>query len=301
MKRKKIRTCFISAPYGTRLESLKSILREKKIQPTVLSGTPSQARSLKEQVLSAIKKSDLFIAVLETNKSNSNIYFELGLAYVLNKETFILASPKLKDLPSNLMGSFYIRSEVDNLEAISFAIDNLVASPRRKLQKELKPFQVSKPVKTKSKALVMELNALGKKPNEADLINILLAAIKETGITVYAHSTRSEIGADIALWADELSPAFTNPFLIEVKKKLTTKAQINGLRDEVVRYLQRNDTLCILVLYLEARPSLVNELISSYPGILALSIRELLKRLEKKSFAQILWDLRNKKVHGIGP
>lgn len=293
-----IKTCFIAASFQTNLTTVKEVLLERNIKPIILSEMAIRGLSITEQLSKAIKNSDLIIAILRRNESNPNIFLELGMAYALNKRAIIIA-PSSQDLPSDLMGALYLNSDANNREAIALAIDTLISAPKRKSQSEVPlPERLkSQPIGNTAFDLLNRLRALGNNATERQLSDLIIEALKASGVSVYAQSGPTEIGADIAIWADDLHPTFGNPFLIEIKKSINRSKQVEKLSYQFLKYLHKGKSNWILALYLNGNRNMINDLIYQHPGILVTSISELFQRLSKESFATIVKSLRNQKTH----
>lgn len=293
-------TCFIAAPFGTDLALLETILQEKSVKVLKAPDSSIPTYDLAEQIKQAISRSDFVIAVLSSEAVRPNILFELGLAFGLTKQILIISPPTLASLPTDLMSMLNIRANPDNREALSFAIDQIVAAPVRKPSKTIKPSKAGKPIKKDARLLIKKFDSLGENIREREIIQILLAAIQLSGISIYAESNAREMRADIALWADDLAPAFKNPFLIEIKIDLTTRYQVERTIEQVKKYLDSNSTNGILLLYINGNPQEIARLVNVYPGILAMSVRQFLEQLERKSFSEIILYLRHQKLHRGG-
>lgn len=303
-RQSKWRTCFIAAPSRVNLKTIKTLLEDRGIRPLVSSALEPISGSLLEHVTGTISRADFLIAILDPKQSNANVYFELGYAQARGKRHIILASPELGSIPSDITGLLCVRANPENREAISFALDQLIAAPKQTKQKSSQPIEVSKPIGQLAEHLENKLKSLGDRAKERDVEEIVLSALQASGISVVASSAKRESGADIAIWADELEPWVGNPFLIEIKKHLGNKAQLNKVLQQVSTYLQKSNSRWALVLYLKASPLVVDSLAFTQHAhvshIIFLGIHELLNRLKTTGFGEVVRNLRNRQVHGEG-
>jgi hypothetical protein len=72
-----MKTCFISAPVNIDLSVLRSVLQSKNIRAIMPFELEITGSNFREQIETAIRKADFFVAVL-TKESSANVFFELG-------------------------------------------------------------------------------------------------------------------------------------------------------------------------------------------------------------------------------
>jgi hypothetical protein len=210
-----------------------------------------------------------------------------------------LSPPDIHDLPSDIAGILCIRAGVENRDAISFAVDQLFSIPKRKTRKEKAQISTTESKETERiESLLNELSLL-QNPTERQLHDLIVRAIKASGISTYAYS-ETELGVDIAIWSDDFPPSLGNPFLIEIKHSINNQRQLNRITEEIVCDLHASKSRWLLVLFYKANASLLNRLSAMHPNVLFMDIKEFLERLQSDSFEFIVSDLRNRAVHGLG-
>jgi hypothetical protein len=301
-KRSKKLTCFVSATIKADLTVIKDILRKKGVEYKSLYELAVPGLTIIEELTEVISKADLFLAVLDSPSPNPNIAFELGYAYALKKPILILAPPEMKVLPDDFRSLLYIRAETHNEEAIGFAIDQILAAPKssRETSKRSrrKPAKTTKPIGMHTHELLNELDSLGQNITEADLQRIIQKALHYSGVSVVAHSQERDAAVDFAVWVDELEPIIGNPIIIEIKRRIRDSSAAVEIRNQIFHYLSNGNSRGALVLYLDGdiwdsgRYSLL------LPNIFFIKIRELLSRLERASFGDVVRNFRNAIVHG---
>lgn len=292
------RTCFITAPSHVNLNTIKKLLEERGLKPFVSSELPPTHTSLLEHVTRAIATADFLIAVLDTEQSNANVYYELGYAHALRKRALILVPPELKHLPTDIMEMLHLRADTENREAISFALDQILAAPEPPTRHKSGQFvDKSRPIGHLADELLHKLESLGDGVTERDIEQIVVSVLRASGISVVAHSGQPDICPDVAIWVDELDPWGGNPLLIEMKRHLKSPAAVIH---HLSTYLQKSNSRLALVLYVKGPPSVPDVPLASPSSVLFLTVRELLDRLRTISFGEVVHELRNRQIHGGG-
>jgi CAP12/Pycsar effector protein, TIR domain/Restriction endonuclease len=292
-------TCFISAPAGVNLIKIKSILNEKGLEFINPSDFLSSGQSISERISELISQADLFIAVLDNELPNGNIYFELGLAVAQKKQIIILA-PSNFELPSDLVGFLYLKIDSDNIEALGFTVDQLLAAPFKKRKKRLikKPSQISKPGGYGIMKLRDRLKSLNHRIADHELENFVGDILKESGISIMKQSNKPHFGADFAIWSDDLSAILGNPILIEVKKSIRSASQVRTVANQLLNYMNKSNSRSALVLYLEGLPSSEAQSAAHIFNIIFFRLEEFIEQLQDKSFADTVRTRRNIIAHG---
>ena len=290
-----IKKAFLAASGKVQLQALKEELRQRSIEPLTTYELPVMGTSILEHIERSIRKSDLFIAILVAEPS-SNVLFELGLAHGLGKHILLLVSPKYGKLPSDISGRFYVRANPDNREAIGFALDQILASSRKKSRRQIKPSPSEHPLGDKVDHYLKLIHDRGKKLTEKEMEEIVVELLKASGVSNVTQSPFPDQGADIAVWSDDLQTTVGNPLIIEVKSRLQNREKVRPALEQVELYRKKSNTQWALLIL-----PLFSSAIASIPftgSVLALTITELLENLRNKSFAETIRELRNARVHG---
>ena len=290
-----IKKAFLAASGKVQLQALKEELRQRSIEPLTTYELPVMGTSILEHIERSIRKSDLFIAILVAEPS-SNVLFELGLAHGLGKHILLLVSPKYGKLPSDISGRFYVRANPDNREAIGFALDQILASSRKKSRRQIKPSPLEHPLGDKVDHYLKLIHDRGKKLTEKEMEEIVVELLKASGVSNVTQSPFPDQGADIAVWSDDLQTTVGNPLIIEVKSRLQNREKVRQALEQVESYRKKSNTQWALLIL-----PLFSSAIASIPftgSVLALTITELIENLRNKSFAETIRELRNARVHG---
>ncbi len=248
------RSCYIAASDTARLHNVKELLGERGIEPVILSELPAKRASIFEQVASAIEHADFVVAVLDLRESNANIYFEIGYARALQKSVLVLAPPKAA-VPADISDLLLFKASVEDRDAIRFAIDQVLIAPvpTRHVVRDL--VSISKPLGQMADKYIDDLTHLGNQATESAIVDIVVQALRASGEThvvaeypTFGDITGSSQRADIAVWADELIAWGGSPIIIEVKRELKSRQDVDQARSQVAQYLSdSNSTVVICV------------------------------------------------------
>jgi hypothetical protein len=298
----KVRTCYVAALINADLQAIEELLLERQLQPMVSADLSPTASTFLEGVVDAISNADLFLAVLSSKQQNDNIYIELGIAIAKERRILILAPldvPVMLDIAEIPA----IRTDVTNRNAISFMLDQVLAAPPRKYRPHspVSATQKGQPIGDLADELLEKLEASGEHVREDKIVQLVMLALQSSGNSTIENNPLLADGkpdrrADHIVWSDELGPWIGNPLVIEVKRTLKEPRRAV---EQVLSYLQLSQTRSALILYANKAASIGNLASISPPNIFFLDVHELLTAMRTKSFAKVMIDLRNRRVHGI--
>jgi len=244
----------------------------------------------------------MFMAVFDDVHDSRNILFELGLAVGLKKQIIILIPPKLS-LPSDLSGFLVLRVTQDNLDALGFSLDQMLAATQKKSKKRV--IQRYDDLKITKKAISNKIYDLKNKLNNLDprvagytLERFVGDLLKESGISVIQQSEKPDTGADFAIWSDELAAILGNPILIEIKRTIRDRSQALQVTDQLNRYIEKSNSKSAIVFYLEGLPSDQIQYFTQKFNILFFQLGDVVDQLQNNTFADIIRIRRNKIAHG---
>src|SRR5262249_10786699 len=295
------KSCFISASAAAlpHLESLRNLLRQKGVHITVPSDL-KPGLAWPDLLRDTLRRIDFVIAVVMGEDGNNNVYYEIGLAHGLHKRVLLLVEPSVSNIPLDLQGSLSLRVALANIEAISFALEQLLSAPPKRHRTPTSTHKYT-PLGSQADALIKELDHLEEEDASGHfgtrLEDLVEKALQQSGVTTMVRSyTEQAQQFDFALWVDELESYVGNPFVIDIKSSVQDQVDIQNLASPLAQTSAR----WALLLYLHGPQSV------SVPGdflplnILRLSMREFLESLRSKSFPVLVRDLRNRRVHGVG-
>lgn len=298
------RICYLAAPMNTDLKAVEKLLVERQIQPIVSADLSSAAMTFLEGAVNAISTADLFMAVLSSEQSNDNVYVELGIAIAKERRILIVVPPD-KPLTIDIAELPVLRTDITNHDAISLMLDQVLTAPPRKFRPPLptSPTQKGQPIGDFADELQEKLNTLGE-PGGEELTELVMLALEKSGYSMVGNRLRPgphdrASRPDLVVWSDEFGPWLGNPLIIEVKRYLRTQVNWSEIAQQVLGYLQFSQTRSALILYATAQPLPSNISSQFPPNIFFLSVQQLFTALRTKSFAKVMTDLRNHRVHGI--
>lgn len=289
-----VKTCFITAPAGSNLAQLTAALRGRNIQ-VVGPEQLTLGRNFEENLADILSNVDLVIGVLTRERRSAWALFELGQAWALGKRILLFAPPDATYLPSTLHRFITVRANLSNREAIDFALDQILAAPEP-TAKTTASSKVQRPVRASANTYLQRSFPIAASVSGSQLEKLVAVALKEVGVDVLLTAPEPDRGADLAIWSDGLQPSVGNPLLVEIKSRLTSSRSAAGAGQQLARYVTASGGRWGLLLYGEGPPDLK----SLPPNILALPVDLLFQRLKEESFDDIIRDLRNRRVHGVG-
>ena len=286
-------SCFISAPFDVNINALEVLIRSKGLTPFVSRGLPTVGLNLVRDVTSALSDSSIVIGVLQDQGPNDNVLFELGYAHALGKQILVVL-PEKTVFPSTLTEFLFIRSGLENLEAVSFALDQVLAAQPPTKRRPKRPKDSSKAIGDRVDQLLIRLDSYA---TETELEMIIGDALQLAGVSTVAQSQQGDKRLDFAVWLDDLQSSIGNPLIIEVKRGIQTERQARELSEQFTAYMSKGTFRTALVLYDKGIASKRLNDISGNPIVLFLDIRDFLTQLRYKSFSSIVRELRNRVVH----
>lgn len=290
-------TCFVSAPSGVNLSNIRSLLSEKGVKFTHPSEIILSGQNLREKISEAISQSDLFLAVFDQAHESGNTFFELGIAAALKKQIIILSPSNFK-IPLDLTGFLYLRADVENTEALGFAIDQLPPIRKTKKIPPKKRSKVTKSSSIKVAELVGKFNLLGPNVTDYELETFVEEMLKESGVSIVIVRQSKGAGADLAIWSDDLGSILGNPILIETRKNIRTHDQAKKITNQLIGYLDKTNSRSAIVLYLGGLSSREAQKSAEVFNVFFFQVGELLQQLQDRSFVEIVRTRRNIVAHG---
>jgi hypothetical protein len=289
----RIKTCFITAPADSNLKVLADALRRRNIR-IVVPQQLSAGAELVTEIANVLRDVDLVIGIITRERRSEWILFELGQAWALGKRILLFAPPNFAHLPSTLRHFLTVRANLSNREAIEFALDQLLAAPEPTRKSEAQPKE-KPPLGVSADAYLQGSLPMIASAKPIELEALVADALRKAGVDILTTSPRDQ-GADLAIWSDALQPFVGNPLLVEIKTRLQEQRAVANAAQQLAKYVAAAGGQWGLLLY-GVGPE---EAESLPPNILALPIQTLFMRLRDESFDDIVRQLRNRRVHGVG-
>lgn len=306
MENGRIKTCYISAPFGADLSRIMSVLGARNVSVLNLDEAP-RGRTIAEYVTSMIDQADLVVGVLDPGldyrmRSTERVHFEIGYAAGRDKRILIFASPNYKLTNHNIEQFPLVRAGTENRDAIDFALSQVIAAPERTSTVERKPRYSGGGIDERATSLIAKVRESsegrgGSGWSEGDIELILVDAIRASGVELIVPSGAGDAGFDLAVWLDGLDVSMSNPLFIEVKSVLRSRNQYHQAEKKLAQVAQAAGSVWSLLVYGEVEPNvgLPTPLMHT---VLSISIVDLLEAMRSASFASIVLDLRNRRAHG---
>ncbi|MEI9407647.1 hypothetical protein [Mesorhizobium salmacidum] len=294
-----IRTCYISAPEGAQIQVIRRELSRRHI---AISSISIESTDLATQVRSAVSNVDLVIGVLTTARKSSWVLFELGIAWAERKPVLLIAPPKIDFIPSSLQRFVVLRANPRNSEAIGFALDQLLAAsleekPSPPPRRDMTQLQGSDAYLA-IQAVDAALHSMSGQVFE----ELVATTLRKAGVELLSEfATGASRRADLAIWSDALQPIMGNPILVETKLNLRSSTDLKLAAHALAEQVGMSGTRWGLLLFGNG-PSQATIASTKLPSnVIVIDVKALFGSLRHSSFAEIVKDLRNQKVHGIAP
>jgi hypothetical protein len=238
------------------------------------------------------------IGVLTPQRRSEWVLFELGQAWANSRQILLIAPPKSIGIPAPLQRFLVVRASLKNRDAISFALDQILAAPRSTpTLKSAKRIEQGGLGARTDVLLATVRTAIAFKDSSA-LQQVMALALRDSGVDVLAEQGVNDRRVDLAIWSDELQPFVGNPLLVEIKICIRDQNQARTALRRLSLAIEAGGTLWGLFLYGECSVSEQKLWTSAPPNILVISLSSLLEQMRNRPFTEIVRDLRNRRVHG---
>lgn len=295
--RPEIRSAFLTAPPGTDTRAIRAILKRHGVSSLAADELDPQGRSLLDLLQIAFQRCDVVIAMVNGEERDRNVFFELGFALALNKPALIIADAAVT-LPPDTAGVPYLRTALENVRALEFGLTQFLAAPDYGKPSSGDVLHPTRPLGAIADALLGRLHAGSQSQRNSYLQRIVVDALHESGVETLSENSRiGDTEIDIAVWSEDLEPWVRNPLLIEVKRTLLGRGDLDSLVNRLARAGYSPTAGWALVIYQEAKGDLTR-VRNLHPGILFISAEEFLRSLRDQSFGELVRSLRNQRVHG---
>ncbi|HKQ13196.1 MAG TPA: hypothetical protein VJT80_07155 [Steroidobacteraceae bacterium] len=245
-----------------------------------------------------LARADLVIGVVTAQGHTPGVLFELGAASAFGRRILLIASPKsdpMPFMPSNLL---VLRVELDNEEAIAFALDQFISAPKGSQPARPAHSRQLLSLGLRAEFFRSAVNRCIAVRDWKSLEDVVAEVIRSSGADVVSISRDRDAGADLAVWSDVLEPFVGNPLLVEVKGIIRSTEDVRDAAVKLAGSVSATGSKWGLLLYGQAPPSLASKPIWTPPTILTLSLDALLDALRTLAFPELIRDLRNIRVHG---
>jgi hypothetical protein len=283
-----LKSCFISAPFGADTSTLRKALEERGIRwrdETSFEPGSSWLETLDRE----LSDSDFICSIVPAD-SQSNTFFELGVAWAKRKPILAFVGPPV-ELPSDLVSLTYVRSDPTNPEAVRLALDTFLKHARRRPHRLTRPPSSRVEPKKKATKNISPTTGLEFEQQTAELL-------RQAGFIVSDLSAVRDQGADFAIWIDELEHSLGSPLLVEVKSGEISVGKLREAASELRQYVAKTHGRSALLVYWDRHNREFVPVSTEWPLILQLSGETLTALVSQGRLVQELIRLRNAAVHG---
>jgi hypothetical protein len=242
---------------------------------------------------------DLVIGVLTSERRSQWVLFELGQASALGRQIVLIAPPKLATVPSHLKRFLVIRAGSKNRNAIDFALDQILASPERPVSPPIISAPTHPALGLDADSIQANLRAAMDANDFRSVERVVVQALRGSGVDIVSEASNPDLGADIAVWSDALQPFVGNPLLIEVKSRFRGMDELRRAANQLFNAVSSRGGSWGLLLYGQGPQDLGTNPKGLPPTVLIYSMVDLIDQLRTRSFAEVIRDLRNRRVHGV--
>jgi hypothetical protein len=262
---------------------------------------PLDSGSLSSATRKTVEDSDAVVVLLAAAATNA--LFDAGVGYALGKPIILGLLDEAIPLPFDV-------SEFPVVRLVSADFSPLVDLLDRLSMVDLTPPQPPPPssrsagvlskqrARTLADQVATALAASTPKEQHELLVQAVSGALSSAKLQMVA-SPRDGGSFDIGVWEPRLASIVGTPVLIEVKT--TLMSQPGAAFEIVTKNTAKSGGQWALLVYGEGPPeALVDEWAFAYP-VLPIKATNLIANLANRSFAEIVRDLRNRRVHGSRP
>jgi hypothetical protein len=291
-----IRKVFLVSTACSCLGWIKEELTERGIEARTADELVSAGMSVPDLVETEIRRSDLVIGVVDS-QSPPVLFYELGMARGLGKPVLLVVSSayEREHVPPLLTGVVYVRADASNRQAVGFALDQLPATYGTTSRRPARRAPTEHTLGSEVDTYLELINSRAATLTEQELQGLVEDLLKAAGVSQVIRSPSPGQSADFAVWSDDLQSSVGNPLLIEVKSHIRDAAHLQEVLSQVEAYRRSSSTEWALVVL----PALEGPIPRAYGQayVLALTVAELIEGLRKRSFSEVVRDLRNTRIH----
>lgn len=286
--------CYISAPAGTDLSTLRDVLRNAGAE-WVDQSHVHLGQSLPEAVSAAISAADFVCAVIPEGADSANVFYDLGFARAQEKPVLVFVEHG-RTLPSFLQHLPYAKAGMHDRQAMVFQLTSFLrfGPKRRTHSKTVTQVESEKPL---AGSLEKASGALA----NADAFafeQAIYEMFQDAGVAISQPTETERDAADLALWLDSVHETFGGPVLVELKAGRLSEAVLREAEDRLRHHIFATGGEIGVLVYLDRDGRVFDAQQFGWPTVVRLSADELMKLLGAGRFEQELIRRRNHDVHG---
>ncbi len=284
------RGCFISATYGADLTKLQRVLDNLGVA-WEWALADSSDKPILPSVVSAIKRTDFVIGVLQDGKPTGNVLFELGIAVGLGKPRLLLRIGPA-ETPNQLGTSAVLDSDLNNAELLAFQVDLFLRSLDSKSTLKRKHQTISQSPKPVQDTAAPGL--FGSALEQA----VAAAITRSNGRVTIPSRVGHERTPDLLMWMPHLDSELFNPAAIEVVGTLKVP-DLPKLQLQFVSFLQTSGVRCGLIVVNSVLGEKELQRLTPIPWIFTITLADFKARLHSGDLGLWARHERNRLAHGV--
>jgi hypothetical protein len=289
--------CVIAARPKTNIRVIRNILAERGIEGIASYERPWLGARPLDTVTALIDEADLVIGVFDDPSSSTSVSFELGYAYARDKKILLITDRGFGRIPGELSFTLNILADPTDADAIADSLDALLSAPAPRRRPYIPQEAETHPIGDVAGDLLQRLPMAIQAQDGIELERIVADALRASGVAIVTPAREGGLpdsGPDLGVWSDDLESSVGNPFLIEVKTRISSIPDAKRLRQQVKSYVRARNVEWGLVLYGDGPAQISDDL--SEPPLLALRISDLIERLQVEGFASIVGRLHSRAI-----
>lgn len=291
--------CLVSAPVGVNLQALWTQLESAGMTPRLTSDWFPPGGSATDGLTAALAKARLFIGVLDLERPNANVYFELGYARSMGIDILVLAHPDLQEIPPHVSLLPMLHVTPDGSAAIPPFLELLWRESTHPQSDGARVETPAHPLGTIAEDFIRQLNELGPHPAEATVQTLVEDALRASGLIVVSEPRAGGYRPDFAIWSGDFPPWIPNPLFVELKVCLRDRRDLVESIIYAKNFAHTTRTPAVLLLYLESKVPMSAQFAMGDSTVLFADIRDLLEALRSSTFSQFVLRVRNEQAHGV--
>lgn len=277
---------------GTDLNPILSVLRNVDVEYTSGTDSKTPAGPLTRDLVGTLQACDAVLAVVGSELRSDNFFFELGMAFALDRPTLLLCRKGLT-LPSDLADRWVLYFAYEDLEPVRFQVENMVAALPRHPRDPRVARKVGLITPEQATGFMRRLDQVQR---ESDLKGLVEELLRATGARVVLPVKARDEGWDLSVLDEHLSAALGGPLLISLKRELPPPPTVAS---QVGHSLMNTALRAGAIVFLEGGPPQITFFdLHGTRYVVLIPVRELVHRLTTQTLASLV--LRSQSDQGSG-
>lgn len=290
------RSCFIAAPIAVDTSPLREELEARAIHWTD-AASAGPGTSWEETAKLALARAD-FVCVIVAQKARSvNVFYEWGYAVGYGRPVIAFVEPGTELGAYATKASAIARIALEDRDALRLHLDAFLQHGWFKPPRHPRPSPKLKTVDTSWVTDAMEPSRISR---EAQLKAVVARLFQQSGAVLARAPAGAQVGADMALWIDELGASLGNPIIVEVKGGRLSETVLTEAELWLRNHVRSTSAAAGLLIYWDKKGTDMPRPSSGWPLVVRVSLRELAELVGRGQLVARILSERNKAAHGAG-